>query len=299
MKKELNKKQSGFQVFRIRRTMNEESGKKLLDHLQGEFDSLPAGAILEPPGTCTVCGTNPCNAVHHHFGTCPICHKTDGYLNVGNDHWFLCHTHKTKWAVGANLFSSCMDETPEQQRAEQEKIGFASYEKVAPHFDTTGADEESDGCPCFRCEDSDVKDVEFNAPKLTGELWVGDFYIYPVDEDVIYTTCPLCGCDSGIYGGNRWYTQACCYFHVRDKNISLEVERWVTEHLLSGESIDEAHAKLTALRGTTTLHSYVERIDALLNDARTADAYKFYLERTGTMDEWVHEQAADAAEVQE
>jgi hypothetical protein len=54
-----------------------------------------------------------------------------------------------------------MDETPEQQREEQEKIGFASYEKVAPHYDTTGADEEVDGCHCFRCEDSDVKDVEF------------------------------------------------------------------------------------------------------------------------------------------
>jgi hypothetical protein len=104
--------------------------------------------------------------VHHHFGTCPICHKTDGYLNVGNDHWFLCHTHKTKWAFGANLFSSCMDETPEQQREEQEKIGFASYEKVAPHYDTTGADEEGDGCHCFRCENSDVREVQFGDPEL-------------------------------------------------------------------------------------------------------------------------------------
>jgi len=121
--------------------------KKLdvLAHPQAKSDGLPAGAVLVPQATCPVCGTDPCNAVNHCFGVCPECHKTDGYLNVGNNHVFICETHKTAWCVGANLFSSAMYETPEQQRAEQEQIGFDSYEIVEPHYDTKGADVESDG----------------------------------------------------------------------------------------------------------------------------------------------------------
>jgi hypothetical protein len=68
------------------------------------------------------------------FGTCPVCHKEDGYVNVGNDHWFVCLTHKTKWCAGANLFSSSMDETAEQQRQEQEQMGFDSFEVVQPFY---------------------------------------------------------------------------------------------------------------------------------------------------------------------
>jgi hypothetical protein len=67
-----------------------------------------------------------------YFGDCPICHKNDGYLNVGRNHWFICTAHKTKWCIGANLFSSAMDETPEQQRREQEELGFASFAVVEP-----------------------------------------------------------------------------------------------------------------------------------------------------------------------
>jgi hypothetical protein len=114
-----------------------------------------------------------------------------------------------------------------------------------------------------------------------------EFYVHPVDDDMIYVDCPLCGSHSCIYGGNRFYTQACCYFD-RDmgrkpeerENISLQAERWTTEQLLAGESIDEVHAKLTALRSgrTPTRRDYVERIHAILNDTRTADAYKHYLE---------------------
>jgi hypothetical protein len=175
-------------------------------------------------------------------------------------------------------------------------------------------------------------DVTFGDPKLAGGLnergggvqVAGDtreFLVQSVDEDVIYTSCPLCGCDSGIYGGNRWYTQACCYFHVQDKDISLEVERWTTEHLLAGESIDEVHAKLKALRGKVPpLREYVERIDAILHDTRTADAYKKYLKTDDdgstcaarrenayyanedsiltAEEDTAHERAADAAERQ-
>jgi hypothetical protein len=185
-------------------------------------------------------------------------------------------------------------------------------------------------------DDSDVEDVEFNDPKVargliergSGVLVDGetrDFYIYPVDEDVIYTSCPLCGDTHSIYCGNRFYTRACCYLDAKYKseNIGLQVERWTTEHLLARESVDEVHAKLTGLRGgrTLTRRDYVERINAILNDPRTTDSYKKYLEtgddgsiggaqqeRDYYMDEdyiitaeedTEHEKAADAAEVQE
>jgi hypothetical protein len=58
-----------------------------------------------------------------------------------------------------------MDETPEQQRAEQEKIGFASYEKVKPYYGTD-APWQDDEVGCLSLEevlhsrDSDVENVE-------------------------------------------------------------------------------------------------------------------------------------------
>lgn len=127
------------------------------------------------------------------------------------------------------------------------------------------------------------------------------FYIHPEgtdEEDIYYVCCPLCGDNGSIYGGNRFGTQACCYFHINDKNISLEVERWVTDHLLAGESIEEVHAKLTALRTHPPLRSYVERINAILRHERTAADYKKYLvqgDRTGSDPEADSEKATDAA----
>jgi hypothetical protein len=78
--------------------------------------------------------TNEMKNDNTYFGSCPVCHGNDGYLNVGNDHWFICVTHKKKWCIGANLFSSAMDETPEEQRQEQESLGFDSFEVVEPFY---------------------------------------------------------------------------------------------------------------------------------------------------------------------
>ena len=118
-------------------------------------------------------------------------------------------------------------------------------------------------------------DVEFGDPKLCakGGIRVGGFYVYPEDDDVTYIGyCPLCGDDGSIYGGNRWYTQACCY----GQHCSLMIERFVTEHVLAGESIDEVHAQLKS-NATFARRDYVERISAILGDPRTAPAYKKYL----------------------
>ena len=37
-----------------------------------------------------------------YFGVCPICKQTDGYLNIGRSHGFVCHAHKKKWCMGSN-----------------------------------------------------------------------------------------------------------------------------------------------------------------------------------------------------
>jgi hypothetical protein len=69
-----------------------------------------------------------------YFGTCPHCHHTDGYINVGKHHWFLCDKHKVKWFVGSNLFSSWRRETIKQQRAAYEARGVGAYTEVAPYL---------------------------------------------------------------------------------------------------------------------------------------------------------------------
>jgi len=48
-----------------------------------------------------------------YFGDCPKCGTNDGVLNVGREHWFVCHKHKTKRHVGSNLFSFWREETEE------------------------------------------------------------------------------------------------------------------------------------------------------------------------------------------
>lgn len=140
---------------------------------------------------------------------------------------------------------------------------------------------------------SGVREVQFGDPALLSELDAAggaaliagearEFYVHSVEDEVIYLECPLCGGGGSIYGGNRFYTQACCYLTSEREhgNVSLEVERWTAEHLLAGESIDEVHTTLTGLRSRRTppRRDYVERIHAILHDARSAGAYKHYLE---------------------
>jgi hypothetical protein len=69
-----------------------------------------------------------------YFGWCPHCRNNDGYLNVGRSHWFVCDEHKTKWCIGANLFSSWRDETEEEQRHLYYERGIDKYQEVEPVF---------------------------------------------------------------------------------------------------------------------------------------------------------------------
>ena len=73
-----------------------------------------------------------------YFGVCPICHKTDGYVNVGRTHVFYCKEHKVSWCAGANLFSTWRYETEEEQREAWDKIGLDAFERIdKPHGDAS------------------------------------------------------------------------------------------------------------------------------------------------------------------
>ena len=67
-----------------------------------------------------------------YLGGCPECGESDGYLNVGRNHWAVCDTHQTKWPIGANLFSSWHDETDADWKCNAEKL--AGYGEVKPIY---------------------------------------------------------------------------------------------------------------------------------------------------------------------
>jgi hypothetical protein len=64
------------------------------------------------------------------FGGCPVCGKTDGYLNIGRDHWFVCHAHEKRWLIGSNLFSGWKEETEAKWAANAALL--EGYEKIEP-----------------------------------------------------------------------------------------------------------------------------------------------------------------------
>ena len=66
-----------------------------------------------------------------YFGTCPVCHNTDGCLNIERDHWFVCHEHRVRWFIGANLFSSWKYESEEIWQKNAKLI--EDYADVKPH----------------------------------------------------------------------------------------------------------------------------------------------------------------------
>ena len=51
-------------------------------------------------------------------------------LNVGRDHWVVCHVHRVMWNVGSNLLSGWREE-PASLHAENDAL-LASYREVVP-----------------------------------------------------------------------------------------------------------------------------------------------------------------------
>lgn len=70
-------------------------------------------------------------------GACPRCGKSDGFVNLGKEHWFICRDHKTKWLGGYNLFDGWQDQTVAQTQSIA--LLLNSYNEVLPR---RGIDEE-------------------------------------------------------------------------------------------------------------------------------------------------------------
>ena len=67
----------------------------------------------------------------NHFWGCPHCPLDRGpenIYNAGKSHQAACHTHRTTWWLGSNLFSGWKEETEEEQRERWREI--EGYEEV-------------------------------------------------------------------------------------------------------------------------------------------------------------------------
>ena len=67
-----------------------------------------------------------------YFGACPTCHRHDGMLNIGREHWFVCHEHRARWSPGSNLFSGWRDEDEADWLVNRAKL--AGYAEVEPYM---------------------------------------------------------------------------------------------------------------------------------------------------------------------
>jgi hypothetical protein len=76
-----------------------------------------------------------------YFGSCPVCHKSDGYLNIHRDHYGVCHEHHKFWPIGSNLFSSWMEEDTGVWIENSNKM--ENYEECKPWFPPQAAVEST------------------------------------------------------------------------------------------------------------------------------------------------------------
>lgn len=56
------------------------------------------------------------------FSGCPYCSNTDGFVNVGRKHYFLCRAHGFAWNVGSNLLSGWREETEADWQKSRETL---------------------------------------------------------------------------------------------------------------------------------------------------------------------------------
>ena len=73
-------------------------------------------------------------AIDGYWGLCPTCKKTDGCVNMGSNHWFICKKHRSRWYIGTNLFSSWLYETKSEQLRHCKEIGLDTFRDVEPFY---------------------------------------------------------------------------------------------------------------------------------------------------------------------
>ena len=103
----------------------------------------------------------------NHFGVCPECHQTNGYINIGRAHWFYCAPHQVKWCVGSNLFSDWKEQTEAQQREIYESLRFDNYEEVKEYH---GEIQNLDKDHLVHLSDEEIAAAEAKAKSLVDSL---------------------------------------------------------------------------------------------------------------------------------
>lgn len=64
------------------------------------------------------------------YSGCPVCRQNHGYLNVYEQRWFICNTHKVKWQIGQQMNSSFGSEPADAYECNRSLL--ESYETVQP-----------------------------------------------------------------------------------------------------------------------------------------------------------------------
>ncbi len=67
------------------------------------------------------------------YGVCPICSRPGDMLNVGKDHWMVCHEHQVKWRIGVGFFTPIHGGKPEKW--DQAAEFLKRYREVQPATD--------------------------------------------------------------------------------------------------------------------------------------------------------------------
>lgn len=96
----------------------------------GTINELSRGAAANKDDTKMRDDSQASEACDNYFGVCPICGKTDGYINIGKAQWFYCKEHRVSWFIGC-LFSSWIYETEAEQMAQYDELNFGSFRVIS------------------------------------------------------------------------------------------------------------------------------------------------------------------------
>jgi hypothetical protein len=78
-----------------------------------------------------------------HFGVCPKCGRTSGYLNIGRDHWFICRRHRVKWYVASGIFPDWLHEDESVWKKNSELL--SSFLEIEPYSNSFNSSQLTPG----------------------------------------------------------------------------------------------------------------------------------------------------------
>ncbi len=116
-----------------------------------------------------------------YFGGCPHCGQTNGFLNLGRDHWFICDRHKTKWWSGSNIFSCWREE--DEETWQRNRFKLSEYMTVEPiHPEPTEEERrEMDECKAVMLRTGYVEGAVSQEPMSDAEFAAELDAVFPLE----------------------------------------------------------------------------------------------------------------------